>query len=204
MDGVILMNFENVIRTKRDLNDMLKGDKNSCFGKDKVTIEDHLRKPFKSVLYRFFRYFRIMDFYIYRRDNCKNIFISKLYSLLIKYCDIRKNHYGLKIGVEMLSGNIADNIRICHPNVILNGNIGAGCVFHGNNVIGNKRSGAKDDIPVLGKNVDVGIGAMVIGNVRIADDCIIGAGAVVTKSFDVPGSVIAGVPARIINKEGQL
>ncbi len=198
------MNFENVIRTKRDLNDMLKGDKNSCFGKDKVTIEDHLRKPFKSVLYRFFRYFRIMDFYIYRRDNCKNIFISKLYSLLIKYCDIRKNHYGLKIGVEMLSGNIADNIRICHPNVILNGNIGAGCVFHGNNVIGNKRSGAKDDIPVLGKNVDVGIGAMVIGNVRIADDCIIGAGAVVTKSFDVPGSVIAGVPARIINKEGQL
>ena len=198
------MNFENVIRTKRDLNDMLKVDKNSCFGKDKVTIEDHLRKPFKSVLYRFFRYFRIMDFYIYRRDNCKNIFISKLYSLLIKYCDIRKNHYGLKIGVEMLSGNIADNIRICHPNVILNGNIGAGCVFHGNNVIGNKRSGAKDDIPVLGKNVDVGIGAMVIGNVRIADDCIIGAGAVVTKSFDVPGSVIAGVPARIINKEGQL
>ena len=198
------MNCENVIRTKRDLNDMLKGDKNSCFGKDKVTIEDHLRKPFKSVLYRFFRYFRIMDFYIYRRDNCKNIFISKLYSLLIKYCDIRKNHYGLKIGVEMLSGNIADNIRICHPNVILNGNIGAGCVFHGNNVIGNKRSGAKDDIPVLGKNVDVGIGAMVIGNVRIADDCIIGAGAVVTKSFDVPGSVIAGVPARIINKEGQL
>lgn len=198
------MSFDNVIRTKRELNELLKSDKICCFGKSKATIEDYLRKPFKSVLYRFFRYFRIMDFCIYRRDNCKNILISKLYSLLIKYCDIRKNHYGLKIGVEMLSGNIADNIRICHPNVILNGNIGTGCVFHGNNVVGNKRSGAKGETPVLGKNVDVGIGAMVIGNVRIADNCIIGAGAVVTKSFDVPGSVIAGVPARIINKEGQL
>ena len=38
----------------------------------------------------------------------------------------------------------------------------------------------------------------VIGDVKIADNCIIGAGAVVTKSFLQPGTVIAGVPARVI------
>ena len=44
----------------------------------------------------------------------------------------------------------------------------------------------------------VGYGAIIIGDVEIADNCVIGAGAVVTKSFTKKGSVIAGVPAREI------
>lgn len=40
------------------------------------------------------------------------------------------------------------------------------------------------------------MGAKIIGNVRIADDCKIGAGAIVVTNFFEPGSVIGGVPAR--------
>ena len=37
--------------------------------------------------------------------------------------------------------------------------------------------------PIIGDNVDIGVGATIIGNITIADNIKIGAGAVVTKSF---------------------
>jgi len=48
--------------------------------------------------------------------------------------------------------------------------------------------------PVIGNNVDIGAGAKVLGRIRVGNDVLIGANAVVTK--DVPdGSVAVGVPA---------
>ena len=46
----------------------------------------------------------------------------------------------------------------------------------------------------------VGAGAKIIGNVKIADNIKIAAGAVVVNSFMEPGITIAGIPARKINK----
>ena len=49
----------------------------------------------------------------------------------------------------------------------------------------------------IGEGVFIGAGAIILGGVKIESNCIIGAGAVVTK--DVPQfSILAGVPARII------
>lgn len=49
----------------------------------------------------------------------------------------------------------------------------------------------------IGDNVYIGYGVIVLCNVRIGNNCIIGAGSVVTK--DVPdGTVYAGNPARFI------
>jgi acetyltransferase-like isoleucine patch superfamily enzyme len=49
----------------------------------------------------------------------------------------------------------------------------------------------------IGRNCFIGIGAIILPGVRIGDEVIIGAGAVVTK--DVPSnSVAAGNPARVI------
>lgn len=54
-----------------------------------------------------------------------------------------------------------------------------------------------DGNPVIGDDVSVNSGAIVIGNIHIGDDVEIGAGAVVTS--DVPShSMVVGVPARII------
>lgn len=50
---------------------------------------------------------------------------------------------------------------------------------------------------VVGNNVNIGWDAIIMPNVTIGDNCVIGAGAVVTK--DVPAnSVAVGVPARVI------
>ncbi len=53
----------------------------------------------------------------------------------------------------------------------------------------------------IGNRVLVGMGATVLNHAVIADDCLIGAGALVTegKTFP-PGSLIVGVPARAVKE----
>lgn len=85
---------------------------------------------------------------------------------------------------------------------------GMGVVIHSNAVIGSNciiaqqvtvggRSKQKN-VPRIGDNVYIGCGAKVLGDITIGDDVVIGAGSVVIKSVE-NGSVVAGVPARVIH-----
>lgn len=66
------------------------------------------------------------------------------------------------------------------------------CVTIG--VVGDKR-------PVIGNNVRIATGAIVIGDITIGNNVIVGAGAVVVKS--VPDNcVVVGNPAKIVKKDG--
>ncbi len=82
---------------------------------------------------------------------------------------------------------------------------GIAVVVHRNAIIGENvtisqsvtiggRSGYKT-LPVIGNNVYIGAGAMVLGNVTIGNNATIGAGAVVLKDVAI-GEVWAGVPAK--------
>lgn len=51
---------------------------------------------------------------------------------------------------------------------------------------------------IIGDNVDIGVGAKIIGPVRVADNVKIGANAVVTKSYEIPSAVLIGVPAKAV------
>lgn len=51
----------------------------------------------------------------------------------------------------------------------------------------------------IGKRCWLGANAVILPGVSLGDDVIVGAGAVVTKSFP-SGSVVAGVPARAIGR----
>ena len=192
------MKEQYILKTKRALKEIQQKDEYACFGKKTVTIEERLRNPFKQKLYLYFKLLRKYEYFCFKRDTCNNLLLSKLFSFQIKTCDCIKNRIGLKIGVEIKPFSCEASTRICHPNVIINGYVGENCIFHGNNVIGNKKSGEKTAVPNIGNNVDIGIGAMIIGNVELADNCVVGAGTVVTKSFKTPGTTIAGVPAREI------
>lgn len=50
----------------------------------------------------------------------------------------------------------------------------------------------------IGNRCFLGMNALILPGVTLADNCIVGAGSVVTKSFLEPGSVIAGNPAQKI------
>jgi len=56
--------------------------------------------------------------------------------------------------------------------------------------------------PTIGKDVVIGAGAKVLGNITVGDDVMIGANAVVIR--DVPAdSTVVGIPGRIVKKEGR-
>ena len=80
---------------------------------------------------------------------------------------------------------------VLHKRVVL----GKYCRIQQNVTIGG--TSGKEEVPVLGNNVQVGAGAMVLGPVYIGNNAIIGANAVVLK--DVPeNAVVVGVPAKVI------
>lgn len=90
---------------------------------------------------------------------------------------------------------IGAGLRLVHPySTILNAEyIGDNCYVNHLVTVGEKH-GKK---PIIGKNVELHAGCMVIGGVTVGDNAIIGAGAVVVK--DVPeNAVVAGNPAKIL------
>lgn len=53
--------------------------------------------------------------------------------------------------------------------------------------------------PTLGKNVIVGAGAKILGNIKIANNVRIGANAVILKDV-APNSTVVGVPGKVVNR----
>lgn len=187
------------IESKEKLHESIRKDMAANLGNKPITAEMRFRSSFPYLVCQYLKVLRTMEYTCFRRDSSKSKLRRIYYAQKVKLLDRRKNRLGLKLGIEIPINHVAPGVRIAHPNVILNGYVDEGCVFHGNNVLGNKRTGDKEAVPKLGKHVDVGVGAMVIGNVEIADGCILGAGAVVTKSFMQSFSVICGVPAKNIS-----
>ena len=117
------------------------------------------------------------------------------------YWRAKRNRLGAKLGFVIHPGNFGHGLKIWHYGSIIvnpNARIGRGCQLHGNCCIGNA-GGDSQASPIIGNNVNMGQGAQILGNITIADDVKIGAGAVVVKSVTTPGVTVVGVPGRIIN-----
>lgn len=153
------------------------------------------REPIMSIL-RWQKCSRKADYYKYRTRNHPKI-SEKLAYLL--YTALR-NRLAEKIGIEVDTYNIGKGLIIYHYSggITISDyvKIGKNCHLHGNNCIGN--SGKSTACPTLGDNVTLGVGAKVIGDVKIANNVVIAAGAVVVKDIEEEGCTVAGVPARIV------
>lgn len=184
--------------TKQELESLL-AEEMAVYGITKKNLrEKRFRHQKAYMIWQAIRALRIYEYRCALRDESKNAITAHIRAFRVKIADRKLNKACEKVDAELTPGMIGKRIRICHDNVVIFGRIGDDCVFHGNNVVGNKRTGASDEIPKLGNRVDVGYGAMIIGNVEVADDCVIGAGAVVTKSCTKPGTILVGVPAKEI------
>lgn len=142
--------------------------------------------------YRFLLHLRTYE-YLIRQKTTPLTTLRRVWNLR------QYQKYAGKCGFVIGDGVLGEDVVIYHRgNIIINpaARVGAGCIFHGSCCIGNSHPGSK--CPVLGENVDIGYGAVIIGDIYIADDITIGANAVVTKSFYEPGITIAGSPARKI------
>ena len=113
----------------------------------------------------------------------------------------KKNNLGAKLGITAYAGCCGKGLHIWHwGSVIISGDarIGENCTLHGQACIGN--DGKSEKAPLIGNNVDIGVGARIIGDIVIADNVKIGANAVVTKSCLEKGVTLVGCPARVLRK----
>ena len=117
----------------------------------------------------------------------------------------------LKLLSQILTGidlpcevTIGRRLQIDHfGGIIISGDtvLGDDVIIRNGVTIGLKRTGERG-APVIGNRVDIGAGAKVLGAIRIGDDVVIGANAVVIT--DVPSNSLAvGVPARIIPRKSE-
>lgn len=80
--------------------------------------------------------------------------------------------------------------------------MGANCRLHVCVNIGMAADTREEGAPHIGDNVYIGPGAKIFGPIEIADDIVVGANAVVNKSFLEKGITIGGIPARKISDKG--
>lgn len=150
--------------------------------------------------WRFIKALRWAEFFRFKEKNSHGA-LRVAWLICYLLATRKKNRIGSRIGVEIDVGTFDRGLIVHHNGSIVvssNASIGRDCQLHGDNCIGNTGGPVDSGSPIIGDNVDIGVGAKVLGNIRIADNVRIGANAVVVDSFDQPGVVIAGVPARKI------
>lgn len=154
---------------------------------------DKRPKLFGDETWKFEILLRKLEYY----TNCKKDPIS---AVIRKYYKFRFHRLSIRLGFIISPNVFEEGLAIPHYGMLgvhANAKIGKNCRLLEGVVI--MADGGSHDAAVVGDNCFFGIGAKVVGAVRIADDVAVGAGAVVTKDITEAGTTWAGVPARKIS-----
>lgn len=142
------------------------------------------------LVYRFGRWRYSIDSGLLRKP------LSLVYKVMYKLVQIVT---GIELPCEV---NVGSHFRIDHfGGIIVSGfaSFGSHCVIRNNVTIGLRRTD-EPAAPRIGNYVDIGAGAVLLGDITIGDHVKIGANAVVLE--DIPdGAVAVGVPAKVIRQE---
>lgn len=75
--------------------------------------------------------------------------------------------------------------------------IGNNCIVRQNTTFGIKNLSNLHEAPMIGNNVNIGCGSVLLGNIKVGDNVTIGANSVVVR--DIESNVtVAGIPTKII------
>lgn len=183
-----------MISTRQQLSKVLLQDevkylRNSFKGR----VLDALFRRENDVLWRFVKTMRYCDYYTTNKNK------SFFHAIMYFYYFRKYNILCVKLGLIIGAGVFDEGLQIYHTgNIVVNGyaKVGKNCKLHGSNCIGNSHT--DDDVPTIGDDVRIGVGAKIFGKIYIANRVTVAAGAIVTKSCYEEGAVLAGVPARIV------
>ena len=190
-----------MIQSKSDLKTYLKFDYQAngvSKYEGKFSFVKRYTNVIDNLIWKYIKYLRISEYY----KNTSVVANHTIWHrrLLYVLCKHKKNKLGSRLGIEIGENSFGYGLTIYHPNgIVVNeaAKIGNFCKLHGNNCIGNKGLIGENGCPRLGDNVDIGVGAKVLGSISIANNISIGANAVVLTSFDTENVVACGCPAVI-------
>jgi len=113
----------------------------------------------------------------------------------------RYRQLGKQLGFTIPINVFGPGLSIAHRGtIVVNGGarVGANCRLHVCVSIGTK-AGKGSDAPQIGDNCYIAPGAKLFGPIILGDNMVIGANAVVNKSFPEGNATIGGVPAKRIS-----
>lgn len=164
---------------------------------------DTFFKKFKMIIisetFWYLVLFRIGSFF---KNDCK---IPIIKQLLYMFFWISHKILSMIMGIQIpLGTKIDQGLYLPHYGLIVvhqRAKIGEHCNIGQGVTIGIAGRNENKGVPEIGNYVYIAPGATIIGKIKIGNNVMVGANAVVTK--DVPdNSVVAGVPAKIISNKG--
>lgn len=180
-----------MIKNRKELKLFLKTER-QLYGKNKACYVCRLFSlTEEGIIWKFQRRLRIWEYHL----NKKHKLITTLWHFLT-------TKLGNKYGLHLRPNNFDVGLHILHLGPILvNGEsrVGKNCCIHINTAL--VATGGISDSPHIGDNCRIGVGAILIGGIKLGNDVVVGAGAVVTKSFEEDHITLAGVPAKIISRK---
>jgi serine O-acetyltransferase len=192
-----------MIKNKEDLKYYRKED--SKFYPKPQFWDLFLQRP-KYMILKYLIYLRKCEYatnVITKKSTLLNIYGK----ILIVYYNYKMRKLSWKLGFQFNCNVFREGLQI--PNygtIIVNPavRVGKNCTILPGSVLGGKTRSKLDnyefsetEAPIIGDNVYIGLGAKVIGGIRIGNNVFIAPNAVVVK--DVPDNcVVGGIPAKII------
>lgn len=182
-----------MIHCKKELKKVLNYERNTYSMKGLYGLYRWFINDENYVIWKFQSRLRKTEYY----KNTNKLFF---YLISLRRLNFLRNRYSLHIPLNVFD----EGLKIMHLGPILvNGRVrvGKNCSIHANTAI--VARGNSDEVPIVGDDVVIGFGSVLLGAIRIANGIAIGANAVVNKSYDEDNITIAGVPARKISNEGK-
>jgi serine O-acetyltransferase len=185
-----------MITTKNDLLFYLEQDRRALKIKE-PSLKLWLRQMFwPDEVWRFERLLRYTEYYSNRSGG--SFFLFRLW---YKW---RFKLQSMKLGFSIPINVFGPGLSIAHYGTIVvnsQSRVGANCRLHVGVNIGSSAGGA--NAPQLGDNCYIGPGAIIFGDIKIADNVTIGANATVNRSCSQERVVLAGSPAKIVKENAR-
>lgn len=189
--GVKSTNTE-MINSKEDYIRYLKADREALqVNRIFPVFSEKMGPLLTDPCYKFQRLMRKLEYW----SNCGTSPFAKLYVIFLKKLYQRVS---VNLGFSIHINTFGPGLVIGHYGCIVIGartRIGSHCTIRPGVVIARTADGFS---ATIGDYCHLGANSVILNGVSLGNNVTVGAGAVVTKSFEEDNIVIAGVPARII------
>lgn len=180
-----------MILSREDYKYFLNQDSISSFGR-KISFKQKIIDIFFPCYeWKFIKTLRWLEY-------CDNVYKKSFFGYFVWLnAKWRFRKISVKLGYSIPINVFGPGLSLPHRgNIIVNPKtkIGSNCRIH----VGVNIGAHRDKAPKIGNNVYIGPGAIIFGDIEIADNVSIGANATVGKSVLEPNCVVVGTPAKIV------